>query len=64
MVICTVLMFCSMSSYQNNVTPLYMASKNGHNDVVQTLLGAGAAVNIASSGVSHVMFYYYILGVT
>ena len=38
-----------------------MASENGHHDVVQTLLGAGANVNIARSGVSHVTTLY-ILG--
>ena len=54
-------MFCSVTSYQNNVTPLYVASQNGHHDVVQTLLGAGADVNIARSDVSHVMFYNYIV---
>ena len=52
--------FCSFTSYQNNATPLYWASENGHHDVVQTLLGADADVNIATSDVSHVMFYYYI----
>ena len=31
-----------------------MASQNGHHDVVQTLLGAGAGVNIARSDVSDV----------
>ena len=34
-----------------------MASKTGHHDVVKTLLGAGAVVNIATSDVSDVMFY-------
>ena len=38
---------------------LYWASQNGQHDVVQTLLGAGAEVNIARSDVSHVMFYNY-----
>ena len=57
-------MFCSFTSYQDNVTPLNMASQNGRHDIVQTLLGAGADMNITRSGVSHVMFYYYILGVT
>ena len=37
-----------------NVTPLYAASQEGHHDVVQTLLGAGAGVNIARSDVSDV----------
>ena len=38
------------------MTPLYKASQNGHHDIVQTLLGAGAGVNIhvASSEVSDV----------
>ena len=31
-----------------------MASQNGHHDVVQSLLGAGAEVNIARSDVSDV----------
>ena len=31
-----------------------MASQNGHHDVVQSLLGAGAEVNIATSDVSDV----------
>ena len=33
-----------------------MASEKGHHEVVQTLLGAGADVNIARSNVSDVMF--------
>ena len=32
-----------------------MACQDGHHDVVQTLLGAGADVNIARSNVSDVM---------
>ena len=52
--------FCAFTSYQINATPLYVASEKGHHDVVQTLLGAGADLNIATSGVSHVMLYYYI----
>ena len=42
---------------QDNATPLYMACSKGHPDVVQTLLGARADVNIATSDVSDVMFY-------
>ena len=53
-------LLCSLISYQNNATPLYIASQNGHHDVVKTLLGAGADVNIARSDVSHVIFYNYI----
>ena len=30
---------------QGNRTPLYLASKNGHHDIVQSLLGSGADVN-------------------
>ena len=37
-----------------------MASQNGHDDVVKTLLGAGANVNIATSVVNDVMFYFYM----
>ena len=43
---------CSSFPYQDNTTPLYVASQEGHHDVVQSLLGAGAAVNIARSDVS------------
>ena len=39
--------------YQDNTTPLYVASQQGHHDVVHTLLGAGADVNVAESDVSH-----------
>ena len=41
--------------YQDNRTPLFVASWKGHHDVVQSLLGAGAEVNTARSGVSDVM---------
>ena len=40
--------------YQNNATPLCVASYSGHHDVVQSLLGAGAQVNVARSDVSDV----------
>ena len=42
--------------YQNNATPLYVASQEGHREVVQTLLGAGADMYIARSSVSDLMF--------
>ena len=49
-------MICFVSSllYQDNTTVLYIASQNGNHDVVQSLLGAGAEVNIATSDVSDV----------
>ena len=49
-------MICFVPSllYQDNITPLYVASEKGHHDVVQSLLGAGAEVNIARSDVSDV----------
>ena len=39
--------------YQDNITPLYVASQEGHHDAVQILLGAGAHVNTARSDVSN-----------
>ena len=45
-------LFRSFTPYQTNATPLCVASQEGHHDVVQTLLGAGADVNIARSDVS------------
>ena len=43
------------TSYQDNTTPLYIASQEGHLDVVKTLLGAGSDIKITSD-VSDVMF--------
>ena len=45
--------FVPSNPNQINATPLYVASRNGHDDIVQTLLGAGAGVNIATSNVSY-----------
>ena len=45
-------LFHSFAPYQDNTTSLCVANQNGHHDVVQTLLGAGADVNIARSDVS------------
>ena len=42
-------MFCFFNPYQDNKTPLYVASEKGHHGVVLSLLGAGADVNIATS---------------
>lgn len=49
-----VIVMCSFIPYQRNTTPLYVASEKGDHDVVQTMLGAGAEVNIARSYVSDV----------
>ena len=40
-------LFVSFTLCQINATPMYWASRNGHHDVVQSLLGSGADVNIA-----------------
>lgn len=39
--------------YQSNTTPLQIACYQGHHDIVQSLLGAGADVNTAISDVSN-----------
>lgn len=46
--------FKSIQYFQDNTTPLYAASQKGHRDVVQTLLEAGADLNITRSDVSDV----------
>ena len=43
------------STYQNNVTAVYVASQNNHHSAVLSLLGAGANVNTATYDVSDVM---------
>ena len=48
-------LFCFFTPYQNNATPLHVASENGHRDIVQSLLRAGADMNIARSDVSDVV---------
>ena len=49
--------FCSSTPYQNNTTPLYAASKEGHHDIVKTLLVAGADMSMTTSDVRDVMLY-------
>ena len=44
------------SLHKLNITSLNLASEKGHLAIVQTLVKAGANVNIAKSDVSHVMF--------
>ena len=45
--------------FQNNATPLFVASQKGYHDVVQSLLGAGADVNTATSDVSNHILYLW-----
>ena len=47
-----IVLFHSFTPYQINATPLYMACENGHQDIVQWLLGVVADVEIARSNVS------------
>ena len=56
---CMLDLFYSFTPYQDNVTPLYVAGWHGHHDVVQTLVGAGADVNIARSVVSDMVLCSY-----
>ena len=54
-------LLCSFTSYKyHNITTLFMASEKGHHDVVQTLLGAGADVNITTSDVRPGGYYMYM----
>ena len=55
-------LFCSFSPYQDNKTPLFVASEKGDRNEVKRLLGAGADVNIARSSVSDLMFNKSICG--
>ena len=41
------------------MTPLYIASAKGHHDVVQSLLRAGADLNIARSDVSGILLMIF-----
>ena len=53
-----------ISPYQTNRTPLNVASEYGHHEVVLSLLGAGADVNIARSDVSDVNCFKNYMYVT
>ena len=64
----SVFLICYVSStlYQENTTALYVACQYSHHDVIESLLAAGADVNIARSNVSNKMLncesYYKFWG--
>ena len=39
-------LYCFLSMIQQSVSPLYVASQNGHDDVVQLLLDGGARIDL------------------
>ena len=43
---CTISLYCFLSMIQEGVSPLYMASANGHDDVIQLLLDGGARIDL------------------
>ena len=48
-------------NFQYKGTLLYVACQKGHLDIVQTLLGAGAGVNIVRSRVSDVLIHLAVV---
>ena len=43
---CAICLYCFLSMIQEGLSPLYMASQQGHDDVVQLLLDGGARIDL------------------
>ena len=48
-------------SLQRGFSPVYVASKNGHTEVVDLLVQAGADIHLATTDEVHVSIYTYIV---
>jgi hypothetical protein len=42
----TICLYCFLSMVQTGVSPLYMASQHGHDDIIQVLLDGGARIDL------------------
>ena len=55
----TLTIFCFCQT-QNGVTPVYIASWNGHTEVVDILVQAGADINLATTDEVHVSTHHVL----